>query len=169
MKTMCWLRCSLVLGLVAPCFAANKMWNDWAFLKGEWVGEGSGQPGEATGGFVFSAGLQDRVLIRKSWAEYPAQNQKPAYRHDDLMIVHQDEGAQVRADYFDNEGHVIRYTVAFAPSHDAVVFTSEPSGAAPQFRLTYTKVSEGHVAIRFEIAPPGKPFSTYLQATAHRK
>jgi hypothetical protein len=43
-----------------------------AFLVGEWEASGQGQPGEASGRTVFSRSLQERVLVRTSYAEYPA-------------------------------------------------------------------------------------------------
>ena len=43
------------------------------FLLGEWIGEGSGSPGEAAGEFSFTSDLQNTILVRKSSARYPAQ------------------------------------------------------------------------------------------------
>lgn len=156
------------LAVVTVGVAAEKGWSGWGFLIGEWIGEGNGQPGRGTGGFTFAPDLQGRVLVRKSHADYPATDKRPAYAHVDLMVVHHD-GDTTRADYYDNEGHVIRYTVELAPTHDTAVFVSEPNPAAPQFRLTYTRKTDAQVAIKFEIAPPGKAFMTYLEASAHRK
>ena len=150
------------------CSAAEKPWSGWEFLLGEWVGEGTGQPGQGTGGFTFSPDLQGQVLVRKNHAVYPALGKRPAFSHDDLMVIYQDAG-RVRADYYDNENHVIRYTVELAASHDAATFLSEPSPSSPQFCLIYSKKSTDQVALRFEIAPPGKPFATYIEATARRK
>lgn len=43
-----------------------------AFLLGEWEASGGGKPGEAVGSAAFARGLQDRVIIRSSYSEYPA-------------------------------------------------------------------------------------------------
>lgn len=67
-------------------------WNAFKFLIGEWVGEGTGAPGEGTGGFSFSYDLQNTVLVRKNFANYPATKDRPAFTHDDLMIVYQEAG-----------------------------------------------------------------------------
>ena len=67
--------------------------------------------------------LQGKVLIRKSFAEYPGCNGRAASRHDDLTILYR-EASRLQAIYFDNEGHVIRYSVAAAPL-GGVVFTAE--------------------------------------------
>jgi hypothetical protein len=146
-------------------------WERWAFLLGDWLGEGGGAPGQGTGTFSFSVDLDTQVIVRKNHSDYPASNDRPAYSHDDLMITYQESGTPLRAIYFDTEGHVIRYVVTFPGSGNAVVFTSEPSNASPRFRLTYTETGKGSVGIKFEIAPPGKPeaFTTYIEAKARRK
>lgn len=145
-------------------------WSRWQFLMGEWVGEGTGEPGEGTGGFTFALDLQEQILVRKNMALYPATTDRPAFRHDDLLIIYQ-QGDATRATYFDNEGHVISYHVAFSENERGVIFVSESVPSEPRFRLTYEKEGEAKVSIRFEIAPPGKldEFAIYLNAQAHRK
>ncbi len=142
-----------------------------SFLSGEWIGEGGGDPGQGAGGFSFSKDLQGQVMVRKSYAEYPATKDKPAFRHDDLTVIYQQPGDTMRATYWDNEGHVINYTVQATPDQKSAVFVSAPSPSAPRFRLTYKMKDEKSVAMIFEIAPPGQPdaFSPYIQASAHRK
>jgi hypothetical protein len=55
--------------------------------------------------FAFvPSGVQGRVIIRTNTAHYAATDQRPESRHDDLMIIYA-EGAALKADYFDNEGH----------------------------------------------------------------
>ena len=144
-------------------------WDRWQFLIGEWTGEGGGEPGQGAGGFSFKPDLDGRVLIRKNHSDYPAAKDKPAYHHEDLMIVYPD-GPTGHAIYFDNEGHVIHYGIEFS-GDGAIILTSAAQASAPRFRLTYTKLSADKVGIRFEIAPPGKPdaFAPYIQATARRK
>ena len=152
-----------------PVQPAN--WDGWKFLMGEWVGEGSGSPGQGEGGFTFSLDLQNRILVRKNFANYPATNNRPAFRHEDLMIVYREPGMATQAMYLDNEGHVIRYTVAFARDSSSVVFVSAPSNSEPRYRLTNAKEGEGKIGITFEVAPPGKPeaFQQYIKASARRK
>jgi hypothetical protein len=146
-------------------------WDAWQFLLGEWEGEGGGSPGQGTGGFTFSLDLQKRILVRKNRADYPATEKQPAYSHEDLMVIYQDAGQPVRAVYFDNEGHVIHYTVEFSPDQNSVIFTSEAKSSEPRYRLTYAKASPKSVTIKFEIALPDKPseFKPYIQAAAHQK
>ena len=145
-------------------------WSGYNFLIGEWIGEGSGSAGEATGSSTFSFDLQNSVIIRKSFAEYPAASNRPAFRHDDLMIIYQ-ENKTIKAMYFDNENHVINYTVGFSTDSSSIVFVSEPSTKSPRFRFTYTKYEVNRLKFSFEFAPPGKPeeFSKYLDGIVKKK
>ena len=134
-----------------------------AFLIGEWGGTGAGSPGQGAGTATFSRGLQDRIIIRTSYAEYPATATTPASRHDDLMIVFVADDGTVSADYYDNEGHVIRYQVTVKGPGD-VSFVSAIAANTPRYRLSYKAAPGGIVRGRFEVAPPGKPdaFTEYL-------
>ena len=145
-------------------------WTAMKFLLGEWTGEGNGTPGEATGSFTFSYDLQKTVLVRKGYAEYPAQNGRPAFRHDDLMIVFHEEN-ETKAIYFDNEGHVINYKVNFSKDSLSTIFVSDAVNAAPRFRFTYTKIDNDKMKFSFDIAPPGKPeeFTKYIDGVVARK
>src|SRR4051794_33511311 len=75
------------------------------FLVGDWRAIETA-PGE-TGAFAFKLSVQDRVIIRTNEAVDAAHAQRPASRHDDLMVIYAEDGS-LKADYFDNEGHVIR-------------------------------------------------------------
>lgn len=135
-----------------------------AFLLGAWdAGANAGAPGQGAGGCVFRLDLQDKVIVRTSHAEYPAAGGRPAATHDDLMIVYAGEAGGLRADYYDNEGHVIRYGVT-ANADGSVSFLSDVAGGAPRYRLGYRPGTDGAVEGRFEVAPPDKPdaFRTYL-------
>jgi hypothetical protein len=143
-------------------------WGPAQFLIGQWTGDGAGQPGQGTGSFSFAPDLQGKVLVRRSFAAYPAANGKPASRHDDLMIVYRDETSrQLRAMYFDSEEHVIPYSVQPADG-GGVVFVTEGAPNTMRYRLTYSSTGAGRLKLKFEIAPPGKDFATYLEGAAHR-
>jgi hypothetical protein len=137
------------------------------FLIGEWVADGPATAG--SGHFEFTRDIQGNLIVRRNHSESPAASDRPVANHDDLMVIYR-EGGGTRAIYFDNEGHVIRYTVE-AGGPDAVTFVSEPAAGAPRFRLSYKKLPDGRVGGKFEIAPPGKAeeFKTYLEWTAKRK
>src|SRR5262245_4140034 len=137
------------------------------FLLGDW--DAAPGPSGETGGFSFRSGAQGHILVRTNFANYPASADKPASRHDDLMVIAPDAGA-ICADYFDNEGHVIRY-VARSINSGQVEFVSEIKPNEPRFRLRYTANRDDSLAGQFDIAPPGQPdtFSPYLSWTARRR
>lgn len=162
---------TIVMGLLlAACALAQKPdpWKPFEFLMGTWVGDGGGGPGEGGGEFSLAFDLQKKVLVRKNYAEYPAQNGRPASRHDDLMVVYLDETTgRPRAIYFDSEGHTIRYAVE--SQGDALVFESEPGESGPNYRLTYRPAGE-KVNGKFEIRAPGeKEYKTYLDFVVRKK
>ena len=136
------------------------------FLIGEW--EGTGDQAGATGGFTFAASLQDRVLVRTNYSNTPATAGTPASRHDDLMVIYVDTGL-IKADYFDSEGHIIRYVVDARPGQ--VVFVSEIRAGEPRYRLTYRQGSSRTLIGAFDVAPPGQPeaFRLYLSWTARMR
>lgn len=169
--------CLCVATLISPSvLPAQKTseppdWRAWQFLIGEWVGAGGGGAGEGTGNFSFTTDLQSTILVRRNHSDFPASQEHPAYSHDDLMVIYREGATQTRAAYFDNEGHVIRYSTEFSSDSNSVVFISDPAPLTPRFRLTYEKKGGDMVTIRFEFAPPGKPdsFTRYIDAVARRK
>jgi len=146
----------------------HSQWNKFNFLIGKWEGEGSGQPGEGAGYFTFEFDLNKNVLIRKSHSEYPAVEDKPRTVHDDLMIVYlNSSGIPDRAIYFDNETHVINYSIA-VPDDKQIVFTSDKIQNAPIFRLIYTKLEIDLLDVKFEMSQDGEKFMTYLEGKSKR-
>lgn len=138
------------------------------FLIGNWKGEGSGKPGEGQGYFSFKPDLDNNILIRKSHSEYPAQKDKPLIVHDDLLIVYlNNSGNPDKAIYFDNEGHVINYSVTF-PNERDIVFTSDKITNVPVFRLTYSAVDSNTVNIVFDMSQDGENFRTYVEGKSKR-
>jgi hypothetical protein len=153
----CWFACSLL----------GQDWGPAQFLVGNWKGEGNGQRGQSVGAFSFAPDLQGKILVRKSFAEYPQAGGRPASRHEDLMIVYREESSHaLRATYFDSEEHVIQYLVELIEK--GVVFVSEGAPSGPRFRLTYASIDKDTLKIKFEIAAPGKEFAPYIEASAHR-
>jgi len=154
---------------------AQETTHGWASLDpliGDWVGEGGGQPGQGAGEFSFHPDLQNRILVRKNYAAYPATKDRPAFTHDDLTVIYREsDNAPLKAIYFDSEGHVIHYSVTASADQKRIEFVSDVLASSPRFRLTYVMTGSDTVTIKFEIAPPGKPdsFSTYIEAKAKRK
>jgi hypothetical protein len=173
MKTMFLLTFVLLLahqGLAQQ--PKENSWDAWRTFLGKWTAEGGGQPGQATaGGFSFDLDLQGRVLVRRSYSEYPATGSKPPFRHDDLMVIYQEPEKGTSAEYFDNEGNVIHYSVSFSEDKKTITFVSDVSSSAPRFRFIYRQLKDDLLGIEFDIAPPGKPdsFSKYVEGTARKK
>jgi hypothetical protein len=157
----------LLMLIVSTAMLAAEDWGPAQFLVGHWTGEGTGQPGSGSGAFSFAADLAGHVLVRKSFADYPAADGKPAFRHDDLMLVYRNETShRLQAIYFDSEGHVIPYTLS--PAGQGVVFLSDGPPNQMRYRMTFTPTGPDHLKIKFEIAAPNKEFATYIEAGAHR-
>jgi hypothetical protein len=82
-------------------------------------------------------------------------------------VIYDDAGL-IKADYFDSEGHVIRYVAETKVGE--VIFLSEVKRSEPRYRLTYTQRSATTLNGQFDVAPPGRPeaFARYLAWTARR-
>jgi len=149
---------------------AQKLFDALSFMVGRWTGEGEGVPGTGVGEFSFEWDLKQNILIRRSFAEYPATLDRQTSRHDDLMVVFV-EADKLKAEYFDSEGHVIHYRVTPAADGNSVEFLSEPLSGVPRYRLTYTKLRDmNSMKLEFEIANPdqGEVFTRYIDAVLRR-
>jgi hypothetical protein len=143
-----------------------------SWLLGEWTDIWRrGEPGEATaGGESWGLQVGEQILVRNSWCEYPATRDHPAFRHDDLMIVFHDVDMKIRAVFWDNHGHVIRYTtVTIDPGRAEFSFESDPSNSGPQQRLHYHADGANRLGADFNLKLPGaETFSQYLEWTSSR-
>src|SRR5262245_18037337 len=83
-------------------------------LLGTW--QGSDPDRHSTGQFTLAPELGGKVLVRRG------RNDSPQGHHEDLLIVFAAHGG-LRASYFDNEGHVIAYSVS--ASADRIELVSE--------------------------------------------
>jgi hypothetical protein len=86
-------------------------------------------------------------------------------------MVYYRRGSEVRADYWDSEGHTINYGIEASADGNRITLVSEPAAGAPRFRFTYGKLSPDRMEVLFETAPPGKPdqFAVYVKGTVRRK
>lgn len=133
---------------------------------------GSGNPGDAVSGktsFYFDLGK--KILVRKNRAEFASKQAGGQNTvHEDLMIIYPQPGESgFRADYFDNEGHVIHYNVSFPVKQPSIVLESEGTEQIPRFRLTYELGTDGIMNTEFSIAPPGGEFKTYMGGKTEQK
>jgi hypothetical protein len=130
-------------------------WDAWRFLQGKWVGEGSNERAQGSGYFSFEPDLQNKVWVRRNHAEYPSRKDQSAAVHEDLMIVYLDQSTgQTRAFYCDTEGHIINYTAEFSSDGKKLIFLGDRKEGTPQYRLTYTLDSPGHMSVILEMTEP---------------
>ena len=117
-------------------------------------------PGRANSRFELE--LNRKIIVRHNYAEYTT-----APRHDDLMVIYLDPPDDTpRAIYFDSEGHIIRYRLTF-PSPGHVVFDSDGAQPGPRYRLSYW-LERGSLKGKFEVAPPGAGYQTYMSWTSKK-
>jgi hypothetical protein len=159
--------CAFVLQAAVICSAQPDPFSGLRFLVGEW--QAVDTPAGESGAFTFKLAVQDHVLIRTNEADYATAKERPASRHDDLLVIYVENGS-LRGDYFDSEGHVIRYAVQ-PRGQNAVAFVSDANPREPRYRLTYSAESDGVLSGSFEIASPGSPddFKPYLSWKARRR
>jgi hypothetical protein len=150
----------------APVAPAADPLAPFAPLLGEWDGEPTGQPGAPVRARAsFTRELDGKVVVRRNRVEYPpAAGGGAGAVHEDLLVIGP-EGGALRATYWDNEGHVIRYAVSAAGG--AVTFESE-AGPGPRFRLAYQPLPDGRWSVTFSMAPPGGEFRPLQAGTMRR-
>jgi len=165
---------AVLLAFIVPAYAQrpSNSWEVFDFLLGDWSWSGGGKPGQATTGTsTFKPDLDGTVLRRTVHLEYPATKERAAFSHDDLLYVYRDPADNaLHALFFDNENHVIRYTVTVAAGGDSIQFLSDAAPGGTRARMTYKRVASDSVTETFELAPPGKPdeFTKYVEFTARR-
>ncbi len=148
------------------------VWDPLEFLVGRWSSPVSGQPGEGIAGASdFSYALNGNILIRNSRAEFaPKPGETHGLVHDDLLIIYQQpEAPGLRAIYFDNEGHVIHYTLAFPEKQPGVIFESDERAAGPRARLTYEMDEHGMLITEFSVALPGGELVSHVKGRLRRE
>jgi hypothetical protein len=141
-------------------------WKKLEFLLGRWTGVSGAKDtplGAGQGGFSFELELNRKIIVRRNQAAYDS-----GARHEDLMVIYLDApNDSPRAIYFDTEGHVVRYNLTF-PAPDGVTFQSDGSSSEPRYRLTY-RPNGSALEGKFEIAPPGGEYVTYLSWTSKKE
>jgi len=136
------------------------------FVLGKWIGiagEKDTPLGAGQGGFSFQRELNGKIVVRRNQAAYTS-----GARHEDLMVIYLDApDSMPHAIYFDSEGHVIRYNLTF-PAANSVTFESEPSQPGPRYRLSYW-LNGPALDGKFEVAPPGADYKTYMRWTSKKE
>ena len=175
MKLFAWVA---ALMFALPVVAQNALqqhsdpFQPIAFLTGSWEARTINNPSvTAVGAYTFQAELNGHVMARHSIAD-AARCKGPAdfnCEHGDLLYIYADApGQPLRAIYFDNEGHVIHYTVT-APTPTSAEFLSDPKQPGPQFRLFY-ELKDAVMTGKFQMRMPGQPdWKSYLEWSGSKK
>ena len=150
--------------------AAADPFRSLAFLEGTWDANVQNNAAiKLAGRYTFHRELDGHILARHATND-PGCNAPTSFdcSHSDLLYVFQDvAGSPLKADYFDNEGHVIHYEVS-TPTPTSVVFLSTP-GPGPQFRLSYELAGQVMTG-RFQMHMPGQgDWRTYLEWSGSRR
>ena len=143
--------------------ALGPEWAPLQALAGSWSGTGGDAGHPSHGGFTIAPDLGGKVLVRRG------TNDAGTAHHEDLTLIYHAPTGDLRASYFDNEGHVIQYAVTSSPDARAIVFLGDEVPGAPRFRLSYAVVADDTLSVTFEVAPPGATqFQTYIKGEVHR-
>ena len=146
--------------------AGDSAWKKLEFLLGKWTGTAGEKDtplGAGQGGFSFEPELNQKIIIRHNRAAYHS-----GVPHDDLMVIYLDAPNDMpRAIYFDTEGHVSRYNLTF-PAPNRATFESDGTQAGPRYRLSY-RLNGRALDGKFEVAPPGAEYKTYMSWTAKKE
>src|ERR1039457_4274251 len=170
------MRTSVILGVALFCVlparaqstpdkAGDSPWKKLEFVVGKWIGRAGEKDtplGAGQGGFSFELELNRKIVVRRNHAGYASGAQ-----HDDLMVIYLDPPNDTpRAIYFDAGGPAIRNNLTF-PSANKAIFESDGSQPGPRYRLSYW-LNVGALDGKFEVAPPGAEYKTYLSWTAKK-
>jgi hypothetical protein len=148
-------------------------WQPLKFLTGTWEARTSNVSGGATAGaqvvgvYSFNFELNNHILARHSSSAGCKAPTDFDCEHRDLLYLYT-EGPEIKATYFDNEGHVIHYNVT-TPTAASAIFVSDPSTPGPQFRLVYER-KDAILSGKFQMRMPGKSdFQSYLEWSGSKK
>jgi hypothetical protein len=143
----------------------REQWNALSFLEGTWDAKASGGTSGASvsGTYIFRKELGGHILARHSSSAECKGSDDFDCEHGDLLYIYQEPSEQLlKAIYFDNEGHVIHYSVS-TPTPNSAVFTSDASVPGPHFRLVY-ELKGGAMSGKFQMQMPGQTeWQSYLE------
>jgi hypothetical protein len=125
--------------------------------------------GNVMGTYTFRPELGNHILARHTTSIEGCEGPSTFdCDHGDLLYVYQDGAGQpLKANYFDNEGHVIHYDVS-TPNATTAIFLSDASNPGPQFRLMY-ELKDAVMQGRFQMRMPGQnDWKSYLEWRGRR-
>ena len=163
----------LAAPLCAQTPATSDPWKALSFLEGTWEAKTQSGPAAASGSYTFQLELDKHILARHSTTD-PGCKGPATYdcAHSDLLYVYEDAQGQpdkpLKAIYFDNEGHVLHYSVS-APDATTAVFLTDPAAPGPQFKLVY-ELKGSVMTGKFQMKMPGQAdWKSYLEWSGGKK
>jgi THAP4-like, heme-binding beta-barrel domain len=168
-RTMCGL---VLVVTAAPAWSQPAdRWGPLRPLLGSWEGTTSGQPGRGTVRRDYQLVLGDRFIEVQNTSTYPPQDKNPKGEvHQDRGFISVDTARKLFVlRQFHVEGFVNTYTAA--PEGPPIVFTSEAIENIPtgwRARETWRLEPGGELVEVFELAEPGKEFTTYSETRLRR-
>ena len=155
----------------SPAAGGSDGFRSLSFLEGEWSAAtpAAGTGPSVVGTYSFKRELGGHVLARHSSSASCKGPSDFDCEHRDLLYVYvEGAGQNLKAIYFDNEGHVIHYSVS-TPTSRSVVFLSDPSVPGPQFRLAY-ELKDQVMSGKFQMHLPGQSeWKSYLEWSGSKR
>jgi hypothetical protein len=147
-------------------------WDALSFLAGTWEAKtqaGGAAGAAAAGTYTFVKELGGHILARHSSSTGCKGTSDFDCEHRDMLYIYQETtGQPLKAIYFDDEGHVIHYSVS-TPASTSAVFVSDPSIPGPQFRLVY-ELKGAVMSGKFQMHMPGQTeWMSYLEWSGVKK
>lgn len=159
----------IVVFLFVPMIAsAEDAFAALQFLVGHWEAEPSAAVTVAR--TDFTSDLQGKAIVRHNHAEYPAASGKPAYTHDDMLVVYREvKPVATKGLYLDSNGYYARYTITSSAPGQAT-FVSDVIPGFPRYRTTYSLLPDGRLSTNIEVSPVGKSnaYAPFLQWLSKR-
>jgi hypothetical protein len=139
----------------------------FAYLIGQWQGQGSGQPGVSSVTHTYEYILDSAFVRFETESIYKPQEKNPKGEvHRSLGVIGYDETSRKFIAYiFHNESFVEEDTIGFsADSTEFYILSSRLVNIPEGWRskLTFRKTSSDTHEQIFELAPPGKEFKHFV-------
>ena len=153
---------------------APDRWAPFRVFLGRWEGTSQGKPGNGTVHREYRLVLSDRFIEVRNEATYPPQEKNPKGEvHEDIGYLSLDRARKVYVlRQFHPEGFVNTYAApAASTSPGPIVFATEAIENIPpgwRARETYRFEGPDEFVEVFELAEPGKEFTTYSETRLRR-
>jgi hypothetical protein len=168
----------LLLGVCLFSFASSVKddhWEPFEFFIGNWIGTGTGQPGNGQYERTYALTLGDQFIEVKNKATYPPRDGATHGEiHEDRGFISYDQTAKnFVLRQFHQEGFVNTYrNETISGDGKTIVFVTESIENIPpgwKARETYRIMGKSSFIETFELSEPGKDFFVYSETTFTRQ